>query len=320
MFGPQVLLEYSVGDKKAGGRVDIALKGSRGVVALIEAKAPGEDLKIHVTQVLGYAFHEGVDICALTTGLEWWLYLPREKGQPEERRFRALNIINDPVEELADDLHAFLSNQALEAGTAVPQAKRVLQAQHERDLLSERIPSIWRRMIDEADEELIEIVSKRVYGEVNLRPDKQQVVAVLRGQPVTTAALPDKGPQPDARSVKSPKAVTRTARSDSTGRRPTAIVLFGERFSIRANNEGLVKLLEVLLTRNPTAFPSLLQIRGRTRHYLSRNPDQLHTARRIGASEYFVEANLSAARTWKTAHQFLDRLGYQESDLEVRYD
>ena len=37
MFGPQVLLEYSVGDKKAGGRVDIALRGSESVVALIEA-------------------------------------------------------------------------------------------------------------------------------------------------------------------------------------------------------------------------------------------------------------------------------------------
>ena len=83
MFGPQVLLEYSVGDKKAGGRVDIALKGSRGVVALVEAKAPGADLTSHVSQVLGYAFHEGVDICVLTTGLEWWLYLPREKGSPK---------------------------------------------------------------------------------------------------------------------------------------------------------------------------------------------------------------------------------------------
>ena len=181
MSGSQVLLEYSVGDKKAGGRVDIALKGSRGVVALIEAKAPGADLSGHVSQVLGYAFHEGVDICALTTGLEWWLYLPREKGQPEERRFTVLNIMDDPVEALVQDLEAFLSNHALEASDAVSQAERVLQAQRERTLLSEKIPSIWRRMIEEPDEELLEVISKRVYNEVNLRPDKAQVVAVLKG-------------------------------------------------------------------------------------------------------------------------------------------
>ena len=84
--GREVLYEYSVGGKKDAGRVDIALKNSDQVVALIEAKAPGSDLSSHVRQVLGYAFHEGVDICVLTTGLEWWLYLPRDSGPPPERR------------------------------------------------------------------------------------------------------------------------------------------------------------------------------------------------------------------------------------------
>ena len=81
-FGPDVLYEHPVGEggKGSGGRADIALKGSGGVVALIEAKAPGADLNSHVAQVLRYAFHEGVDICVLTTGFEWWLYLPRESG------------------------------------------------------------------------------------------------------------------------------------------------------------------------------------------------------------------------------------------------
>ncbi len=76
--GEQVLFEHSVGGKK-GGRVDIALKERGRVLALIEAKAPHSDLTTHVEQVLGYAFHEGVDICALTTGEEWWLFLPRER-------------------------------------------------------------------------------------------------------------------------------------------------------------------------------------------------------------------------------------------------
>ena len=87
--GEKVLFEHSVGGKK-GGRVDIALKNKSRVFALIEAKAPGADLSTHVEQVLGYAFHEGVDICVLTTGEEWWLYLPREPGEPLKRRFAVL--------------------------------------------------------------------------------------------------------------------------------------------------------------------------------------------------------------------------------------
>ena len=80
-FGQEVLYEYAVGGK-GGGRVDIALDGPDHIVGLIEAKAPGQDLSKHVDQVIGYAFHQGVDICVLTTGLEWWLYLPMEKGPP----------------------------------------------------------------------------------------------------------------------------------------------------------------------------------------------------------------------------------------------
>lgn len=243
MFGPQVLLEHSVGDRRLGGRVDIALKGSRGVVALIEAKAPGADLAAHVSQVLGYAFHEGVDICVLTTGLEWWLYLPREKGQPEERRFAILNVIGDPLEDLADDLEAFLGNQALEAGDAVPHANRVLQAQRERALLNEKIPSIWHKMIKDADEELVEVLSKRVYNEINLRPNKEQIVAVLKGQSVSAT--------PIAKTTLKKKS---TPTVSSPPGSPTSMVLFGKHYPIKSNVDGLVTLAEVLLERDPDAF------------------------------------------------------------------
>lgn len=134
----------------------------------------------------------------------------------------------------------------------------------------------------------------------------------------------DRSPQEERQRrstpAKPPKAATQPGGADPTGRRPTAIVLFGERFPIRTNNDGLAKLVEVLLDRDPEVFPRLLEIRGRTRHYLSRDPEQLHTARPVGMSEYFVEANLSAVTTWKTAKRFLCHLGHNESDLDVRYD
>ena len=313
MFGPQVLLEYSVGDKKAGGRVDIALKGSRGVVALIEAKAPGTDLKGHVGQVLGYAFHEGVDICVLTTGLQWWLYLPLQKGQPEERKFRVLNIIDDPVEELADDLRAFLSNDALESGEALSQAERVLQAQRKRALLNEKIPSIWHTMIEEADEELLEVISRRIYSEVNLRPDKEQIVAMLKGQPVMAA--PTTKP-----TLKKPtlKGKSTTPIGSPPGR-PTGMVLFGKRYPIKSNIDGLMTLAEVLLDRDPDAFSRLLELRGRKRQFVSRDPAQLFSARRVGTSEYFLDDNLSGETIWRRAGLFLRHLGHKESDLEVLF-
>lgn len=320
MFGPQVLLEYSVGDKKAGGRVDIALRGSESVVALIEAKAPGVDLSSHITQVLGYAFHEGVDICVLTTGLEWWLYLPREKGQPEERKFGVLHVLNDPVDELADDLEAFLGSHALEAGDAVSQAKRVLKAQHEKALLNQKIPSIWQKMIEEPDEELLEVISRRIYNEVNLRPNKEQIVAVLRDQPVTARPVSHEKPHHRSRPPKSPRVVTQTEGSDPTGRRPTEMLLFGKRYPRRNNIEGLKTLVEVLHGRDPETFSQLLAVRGRTRTYMSRDPDQFDYSWQVGTSDFFLNTNLSATAVWRVARLFLEHLGHRDADLEVKFD
>ena len=176
-------MEYPVGGTK-GGRVDIALRantrGQNRLVALVEAKAPGSDLKRHVAQVLGYAFHEGVDICVLTTGLEWWLFLPRESGEPIKRRFATLNMQSDSVERLAEDLRAFLDKEALVRGRAEKKAKSVLKATLDAARLETEIPEIWERMLNGPDQELVDLIGARVYERLNLRPDKSQVIAALR--------------------------------------------------------------------------------------------------------------------------------------------
>ncbi len=328
-YGQQVLYEHSVGKKRAGGRVDIALKGSRGLVAIIEAKAPGADLSEHVSQVLGYAFHEGVDICALTTGIEWWLYLPLERGQPEERRFVVLSISDDPVERLADDLETFLGNQSLERGDSISKAKQVLKAEHERAILSQKIPDIWGKMVKEGDEELLDIVIKRVYQEIDLRPTRQQIANVLNDQPVTARPVKNMPPQTDLKpahpkNVRSKQAPTGTVKGRSNTpqhtRPPKAMVLFGTSYTIEKHAKSLVTLTEVLYERDQVAFLKLLELHGRKHPYVSHNKNELHSAKEIGTSGYYIDVHLSMKNIWKRARLFMNHLGYAETDLELIYD
>ena len=37
-------------------------------------------------------------------------------------------------------------------------------------------------MLDEPDEELVELIGSRVYEKLNLRPERAQVIAALRGK------------------------------------------------------------------------------------------------------------------------------------------
>ena len=183
--------EYSVEAQKRM-KMDYALLGSdRKPVALIEAKAPRENLDKHVEQVLKYAFYEGVDICALTTGAEWWLYLPRERGKPAERRFAALEL-NSPwgMDGYAETLERYLGYNSLTTGAAESSAKAMLEEQknNAKAMLEERknkerliaeIPRAWRRLLEEPSWQLRHLIEEEVFQAIRQKPKEWEIERAL---------------------------------------------------------------------------------------------------------------------------------------------
>ena len=317
-YGPEVLYEHSVGGKGSGGRVDIALRSSGRVVALIEAKAPGANLGKHVEQVLNYAFHDGMDICVLTTGLEWWLYLPLESGPPAERRFAILSIEKQPVEQLAEDLSAFLGKDNLLSGKAKQRAQLVLQANLEAAHLNKEIPSIWKGMLQEPDDELIELLSKRIYEKVNLRPTKPQVVAALRGSPVPSVTVPTAppgtSPTPQGEKPNKPKKLSPRVK-------PTSMVLWDERYAIGSSRQVLLTVVEALHDRHGDDFNRILEVKGTKFPFAARDPEMLKAAyREVRSSGIFIDVHCSAQQAIARSRRFLKFFGHNASDLEVSYD
>ena len=187
----RVAPEYSVGSGKSGGRVDLALLAPRrGPLALIEVKTAGAKLDDHVVQVLGYAFNEGVDICVLTTGLKWWLYLPREKGLPHERRFAELDVEADGLEQLVDDFDTYLGYEALTSRRAERHARQVLAAHLDSERLSSELPRIWASMLNEPPQRLLDLIEQRVFNSIRLRPSHEQMTAFLTSRAATIGQVP----------------------------------------------------------------------------------------------------------------------------------
>lgn len=316
--GEQVLFEYSVGGKK-GGRVDIALREGGRVIAIIEAKAPHSDLTAHVEQVLGYAFHEGVDICALTTGKEWWLFLPREGGEPQKRRFSVLDVEESPLELLAEDFDRFLGQGNLASGQSHRQAKRVLKANLEADRLKTEIPKIWDRMRKEPDTELVDLISRRVYDKLSIRPSNEQVVAVLSDEPVPLVAFP----MPGQSSPPVGNEGERKGLAPSPAVQPRMVVLWGSRHSVGSSADVLRTVAEELYRRHSGDFGKLLELKGRLHPFVARTPQVLPTPERsyeVASSGYFIDMNLSSANILKRAKRFLECFGYPPSDLEILFD
>ncbi|MYG94962.1 MAG: hypothetical protein F4138_08325 [Acidimicrobiia bacterium] len=315
--GEQVKFEYSVGGRN-GGRVDIALKNRDRVVALVEAKAPKVDLNSHVAQVLGYAFHEGVDICVLTTGMEWWLYLPREPGEPRNRRFAQLMVEQGSLEQLVEDFECFLGKQNLVRGGSLRQAQRVLKAGLEADRLKTEIPKIWKRMLDSSDNELVELISRRVYEKTSIRPDSTQIEAVLRDSSVQLA------PPVEARKTSKQRYLAGAPQRSAPARtvKPVAIILWGQRYPVRSHAGMLRTVADKLFERHAGEFDKLLtiHIHNRKRPFVARNPSAFikpGTSYEVASSGYWVDLNFTGQDMRKRADQFLGCFGYPPSDLEV---
>lgn len=312
----EILYEHRVGGR-VKGKVDIALMGPKRLVALIEAKAPNENLADHVEQVLGYAFFEGVDICVLTNGLEWWLYLPREDGPPDERRFTTLLIKKDSIEQLSDDFRTFLGKDNLVGGQAKKRAKQVLEAKHQATFLNAELPRVWQSMLDGPDDELVELVRQRTYEKVNLRPEPERVTAVIRGAPVPSIVPKEPLTPRVSPASKQPTRKRTTQRRAST--RPTGFRLWGRRYEIKVWKDMLLQVAQALHQRyGPEFIDLLLAIRTtRGNPYASRNPHEIREARLIPSTDVYLETNLSAKDITKRVHELLDLYRHPSSDLEI---
>ncbi|MCY4067823.1 MAG: hypothetical protein OXE79_01770 [Acidimicrobiaceae bacterium] len=318
-FGQEVLWEHPVGGKKRGGKVDIALRAEGHIWALIEAKTPGANLNNHVEQVLGYAFFEGVEICALSDGLHWWLYLPRESRSHEERRFSVLSLDKDPVDQTCSDLATFLGRDSLLGGQAVERAQQVLRALREAARLEKEMPAIWQQMLAMPDDELVKLIGQRVYDKLSLRPGRNQIVAVLRNRPIPPNQPPTSAPAtPEPPNPDLPPKI-----------KPTAFMLWGERHPVQLHSDILVTVVEQLYRRYPERFEQTVEPlqsgpwmgKGGPWQYASLDRRRVPgTNPKRTPSGLWVNVKMASAPIMSRAIELLEAFGHSESDLQLLYE
>ena len=288
----QVKQEYPI----SGGRIDIALLGHERVVAFIEAKAPRVNLNSHVEQVVRYAFHEGVDICVLTNGLEWWLYLPMERCPFEDRRFATLKIKEEPISELTERLGSFLGRQNLLSSQALSAAKEALTEKQERKHLRNVIPETWNEMLAGPDSELVELIRERVYKKAGLRPTNEQVADVIRRPTPLTPDDPTKPEPPDPDPTKG----------------HIRFRLWGETHIVNSWIRVLLTVLAQLHKRHgDTEFALRL---GRL---VSRNLDDFARPVQVGSTGFHINRSIPVTEIQRRSYASLERFHYPSSDLEV---
>ena len=167
----EVRLEYST---SSGGRIDYALLNNKKPIILLEAKKPAESLDNHGEQVLRYAFDIGAPLAVLTNGIEWWLYLPREDGHWEERKFYTIDILAQEIDSVCDRLIEFLDKDNVISGNAVNNAKKMRKSREGKQKIQATLPEVWEEIINEPNEFLVDLLIEETERKCGFKPSEQQ--------------------------------------------------------------------------------------------------------------------------------------------------
>lgn len=279
--------EYSLG----GRRVDFALCHPPGrPIALIEVKQIGQSDGAE-RQLFEYAFHDGVPMAILTDGREWNFFLPAEQGAYGDRRVYKLDIVERDIGECAQRLQRYLLHSAVSSGAAIQAARDDYRnVSRERQMLA-TLPKAWAQIIADEDEMLLEIVADRVESLCGYKPGPDMVAGFLKqsesgriATQVQVRAAPELRPSVQAAPAPRPAAPQQTARPTAkpsfAGASPG--FSFNGRFRPARNAIDTLRLVFEALAEKDASFCSRfagLPKHGRTRRYLSKNPDDLYPGR-----------------------------------------
>lgn len=330
----EVCRQYPVKDiNDDRGFVDYCLCAREGPRVLIEAKPAEEKLLGHQAQLLRYAYREGVELAALTNGLDWWLYLPMAPGeQAHNRLFTSIDLREGTYSDSAATLQRFLNRDSVLGGEAKSEAKREFENQKRNRLVEAALPEAWRHV--DGDSRLRGLLAEFVRAVEEMsghQPNWETITRLLQGklasigederpdaQPETKVVRPQGGAKPNWGSGKPPSG---TPSPGPAKKRPStplvAIWLDGERHEVKRWSLLLARLCEVLAREAVPEFTErLAEVRGKG-PYFTRSENELRTPVPIFGTELYVEGNISAKYAEIMARRVLHKIRGSDDGFRI---
>lgn len=244
---------------------------------IIEVKAVGK-LGGADTKLFEYAFRAGVPMAILTDGQEWHFYLPSGQGSITERRFYKLDILERGHDEAAARLTKYLAYERIKNGDATKAARADHDSTAIRRTINENLPVAWRKLIEEQDSLLVDLISEKVADLCGYQPEPDIVAEFLVGQLSTSQQTLPQTIVPTTTFV--PQIQPPRKNSVVSSNRSIGYTLYGKTIHARSAVEVLVKVLDGLSTKDPnflTRFAS--RKHGRSRRYVALNREELYPDR-----------------------------------------
>ena len=304
--------EYRTGNT----RIDFALKSSGSTRSrepgkprvFIEVRSPDDNLEgeRYERQLLSHCSREGVPLAALTNGRRWLLFYWDPDENRRERRFCEIDILENP-DGAVEEINRYLSRERVTNGQADRSAERTLQDRNRDEVTRRAILEGWRQVVGGLDEGLVELVATASGQRTGDRPENRFVRRVLienRSELLSAA-------QEDMASATS-------AGGAGARRRPASFTFDSETQTVSSWPDLLVGLCSMIRERHSSEFERILDIRGRTLPYFSRNEEEVNLPRQIGDSGIYASCQGAGVLIEARAQKVLELFGYEDNALTIK--
>jgi len=308
--------EYSIASK----RVDYSLRINGQNKVFIEVKRIGVELEKHQEQLLNYSFQQGVKLAALTNGVAWWFYLPLNEGSWVQRKYYTIDILQQDPNDVAAKFMDFLLRDNINNGAAIINAEAIYKDQQKINILEETLPKAWNKIIEEADELLIDLINETSEKLCGFKADTELVeyfLAKNKNVFLISSAM-NRAMQPvQVQPTYTPLIAESTDSRIYTGKSISSFYFRGAKYQVRSWKDLLIKLCELINASDKDEFEKALKIVGRRRPYFTRSANELRSPQKINGTNLFVETNLSANNIVKICIDMLAVFGYAENELRI---
>lgn len=269
--------QHSAGSKT---RVDFALcspTNSKPLVFL-EIKKVGtlsnfQEAGRALDQLMQYAFKSGVPIAVLTDGQEWEFYLPTKPGNYTQRQVYKLDLVERDISESCSQLRRYLAYSAVMQGIALSNAEADHQAGNRKSAIEKTLPEAWKKLLEVADESLVEVLSEKVEDLCGFKPDLEICAEFLSAIPGNTGGH-HSPVQPNA-------PVSRGLPIQSQTHTVLGFTLHGQWYQCNSVAEVMSGVFERLNEADSDFLErfAALKKHGRKRRYVARNREELYPGR-----------------------------------------
>ncbi|MEP0860261.1 MAG: hypothetical protein HRF52_02350 [Ignavibacterium sp.] len=216
--------EYTVENQ----RVDLALIHNNQPLIFIEAKKIGGADGAE-RQLFEYAFHTGVPILILTDGPTWHFFLTAGLGNYEQRKVSKIDLIEfEDLDQLTSKFSDYLDYDNVISGHSLKILQKEYSDKNREIEILKTIPAAWKKIVEEEDDLLFEIIAVKVEELCNYKPNKQAVFNFLKKFHQVNEVLPGTGP--NSTGPTGPRPSGRTKPSGSLGFTRIIECKFGNEF------------------------------------------------------------------------------------------